>query len=61
MRIVEVGRLSLVMLFVAAGLNSLGDPGCSCWGLVLQEEVRLVVGLSGGGGAEVAGPGGSEG
>ena len=27
-------------------LNSLGDPDSSCWELVLQGEVRLVVGLS---------------
>ena len=40
------GHLSLVMLFVGVGLNSSGDPdnNCSCW------HVRLVVGLSGGGG-----------
>ena len=39
-------HLYLVMLFVGMGLNSLGDPDIhhSCW------HVRLVVGLSGGGG-----------
>ena len=33
------------------GLNSSGDPGkdSSCWEQVLQGEVKLVVGLSGGG------------
>ena len=36
------GHLSLVMLFVGLGLNSSG--------LLLQGEIRLVVGLSGGGG-----------
>ena len=34
------------------GRNSLGDPSkdSSCWELVLQGEIRLVVGLSGGAG-----------
>ena len=36
------GHLSLVLLFVGVGLNSLGDPdiNCSCC------HVRLAVGLS---------------
>ena len=44
------GHLFWVMLGV--GLNSSMDPDrySSCWGLVLWEEVRLLVGLSGGGG-----------
>ena len=45
---------------LGVGLNSSTDPdrGSSCWGLVLWEQVRLLVGLSGGG---VAGPGGNQG
>ena len=48
------GHLSLVMLFVGVGLNSLVDPSidCSCW------HVRLVMGLSWRG--ERAGPWGSQ-
>ena len=48
------GHLFWIMLEV--GLNSSTDPDrdSSCWGLVLWEEVRLLVRLSGGGGA---GPG----
>ena len=44
------GHLFWIMLGV--GLNSSMDPDrdSSCWGLVLWEEVRLLVGLSGGGG-----------
>ena len=43
------GHLFWIMLGV--GLNSSMDPDrdSSCWGLVLWEEVRLLVGLSGGG------------
>ena len=43
------GHLFWIMLGV--GLNSSMDPGrdSSSWGLVLQKEVRLLVGLSGGG------------
>ena len=45
--------LSRIMLLVGVGLNSSGDPDkTSCCELVLREEVRLLVGLSGG---EVAG------
>ena len=38
------------MLLVGVGLNSSGDPDkdSSCWELVLQGEVKLVVELSGG-------------
>ena len=45
------GHLSWVVLLVGLGLNSLGDldKDASWWELVLQEAVRLVVGLSGGG------------
>ena len=45
---------------LGVGLNSSMDPDrdSSCWGLVLWEEVRLLVGLSGGG---VAGPGWNQG
>ena len=44
------GHLFWIMLGV--GLNSSMDPdrGSSCWGLVLWEEVRLLVGLIEGGG-----------
>ena len=46
------GHLFWIML--GGGLNSSTDPGIcrdsSCWWLVLWEEVRLLVGLSGGGG-----------
>ena len=46
------GHLSWIMLLVGIGLNSSGDPDkTSCWELVLREEVRLLVGLSGGGGS----------
>ena len=36
---------------LGVGLNSSMDPdrASSCWGLVLWKEVRLLVGLSGGG------------
>ena len=39
-------------MMLGVGLNSSMDPDrdSSCWGLVLWEEVRLLVGLSGGGG-----------
>ena len=46
------------MLLVGVGLNSSGDPDkTSCWELVLREEVRLLVRLSGG---KVAGSKGSQ-
>ena len=47
-------------LCLGVGLNSSGDPDgeSSCWGLVLWEGVRLLVGLSGGG---LVGPGGNQG
>ena len=53
------GHLFWIVLLAGVGLNSSGDPGwvSSCWDLVLWKEVRLLVGLSGGG--RVAGPGGS--
>ena len=40
------------MLLVGVWLNSSGDPngGSSCWKLVLQKEVRLLMGLRLGGG-----------
>ena len=46
--------MSLLILFVEVGLNSLGDPdmNCLCWGLVLKEEVRLVTGGKGGWGID---------
>ena len=52
------GHLFWVMLGV--GLKSSMDPDrdSSCWGLVLWEEVRLLVGLSGGGGGWVWGESG---
>ena len=45
------------------GLNSLGDldKDSSWWELLLQGEVRLVVGLSGGGGACMVGSSGESG
>ena len=45
---------------LGVGLNSSTDPvrDSSCWGLGLWEEVRLLFGLSGGGGAR---PGGNQG
>ena len=51
------GHLFWIMLLVGVGLNSSTDPDrdSSCWGLVLWEEVRLLVGLSGGGGGLVLG------
>ena len=44
-----VRALVLVIVFVGVGSNSSGDPdvNLSCWGLLLHEEVRLVVGQSG--------------
>ena len=56
-----VGHLSRIMLLVGVGLNILGelDETSSCWELiVLWEEVKLLVGLSGGG---VVGPSGIQG
>ena len=47
------GHLSQVMLFVRVGINDSGDL-LSCWRLLLQADVRLVVGLSEG---DVVGPG----
>ena len=50
---VGVGHMPRIMLLVGVGLNSLGelDETASCWELiVLWEEVKLLVGLSGGGG-----------
>ena len=47
------GHLSWVMLFVRVGINGSGGL-LSCWGLLLQADVRLVVGLSEG---DVVGPG----
>ena len=49
------GHLFWAVLLVGVGLNSSGDPGMgsSCCELVLQKVVRLLVGLSwGGGGGE---------
>ena len=46
------GHLFWTVLLVGVGLNSSGDPhrGSSCWELVLWKVVRLLVGLSWGGG-----------
>ena len=41
------GDAHLFCIMLGVGLNSSMDS--SCWGLVLWEEVRLLVGLSGGG------------
>ena len=45
-------HLFCIVLLVGVGLNSSGDPsrGSSCWGSVLQKEVRLLVGRWGRGG-----------
>ena len=51
--VMGVGNLSRIMLLVGVGLNSLGEPDetSSYWELiVLWEEVKLLVGLSGGAG-----------
>lgn len=55
-----VRALVLIIVFVGVGLNSLGDPDVnfSCWGLLLHEEARLVVRLSG---EEVTSPGVNQG
>ena len=47
------------MLLVGVGLNSSGNPDVdsSCWDLLLQEEVRLLVRLRGGGGGWSSGVG----
>ena len=43
------GHLSWIMLLVGVGLNCSGDPDKTlCWELVSREEVRPLVGLSGG-------------
>ena len=53
----EGGRWPLVWIMLGVGLNNSMDldRDSSCWGLVLCEEVRLLVGLSGGGGWLVLG------
>ena len=47
------------MLLVGVGLNSSGNPDVdsSYWDLLLQEEVRLLVRLRGGGGGWSSGVG----
>ena len=44
------GQGHLFWIVLGVGVNSSMDPGrdSSCWGLALWEEVRLLVGLSGG-------------
>ena len=46
------GHLFWIVLLVGVWLSSSGDPGkdCLCWKLVLQKELRLLVGLIWGGG-----------
>ena len=48
----EGGDGHLFWIMMEVGLNSSRDPDrdSSCWELVFQKEVRLLVGLSGGGG-----------